>query len=305
VPRWHQITFREVPEEGTRIAQLKRGEIDLTHISLQRVKEVEQAGLTVLEQPGAVHVTMWPMWGLTPDGHPLRNPKVREALNLAINRQEIIKALFAGRGTPSSIYYASPWAVKPLGFDESPYQYPFDPQRARELLREAGHEHPKLTMIIYELTIPEGPNLMMTVAGYWKSVGAQITMETYEYSSYFSLWQKADPKIIGGVAHNGTASRLPLLLPVSFDKMFTPTKGAMSYFDVPKVGELARQAMKEPDIKKAMGLVRDMLIGAREAQAAMPIANLPNVWGAGPSVPKDLDFGMIRYSWGEDHIRRR
>ena len=64
---------------------------------------------------------------------PFDNPKVREAINYAINRQALVKVAFAGYATPAtgvvppSIAYAQTYSA-----------WPYDPAKARQLLKEAG-----------------------------------------------------------------------------------------------------------------------------------------------------------------------
>jgi glutathione transport system substrate-binding protein len=64
---------------------------------------------------------------------PFDNPKVREAINYAINRQALVKVAFAGYATPAT------GVVPPsIAYAESFKPWPYDPAKARELLKEAG-----------------------------------------------------------------------------------------------------------------------------------------------------------------------
>ena len=64
------------------------------------------------------------------------DPRVREALSLAINRQELVDTLLSGAGTPAT-QFLNP---REIGYDDSREAYAYDPERARELLAEAGAE---------------------------------------------------------------------------------------------------------------------------------------------------------------------
>jgi peptide/nickel transport system substrate-binding protein len=85
-PKFKTITFKIIPEETTRIALLRRGELDVTDISRERVKEVEKDGFPIHVRREEALVHMWVV--LAPDGWPapLKDKRVREALNLAIDR---------------------------------------------------------------------------------------------------------------------------------------------------------------------------------------------------------------------------
>ncbi len=306
VPAWEKITFREVPEAGSRVAQLKTGEVDIIPLSQEEAEEFKQSkDVRIIEQPGSVHLTLWPLWGLAEGNHPLRNPKVREALNLAINRKEMITHLFAGYGKPSSIYYGYLDVLAALGFNAKPYEYPFDPAKARQLLREAGHENLRITLQRYpKERVGSGEDMTLIVKGYWEAIGAKVDIAQTDWATFYARWSKADPQITGTVAYTGSNTRLWLLMGLSFDKMFSPTKGGISYFDVPEVAALARQANQEEDPKKAMELTRQMFVKAREAHAAIPIADLPDLWGVRRSVP-EFSVGIVRHSWGEDLIKQK
>ncbi len=69
------------------------------------------------------------------DAKPFDNPKVREAINYAINRQALVKVAFAGYATPAT------GVVPPsIAYAESFKPWPYDPAKARELLKEAGFQ---------------------------------------------------------------------------------------------------------------------------------------------------------------------
>lgn len=98
--------------------------------------------------------------------------RVREALSLAINRQELIDTLLSGAGEPAS-QFLNP---RELGHDPSREPYAYDPERARELLAEAGAENLKFTA----MTRASEQNLMVALQGYWKEVGLDVEVQTLD-----------------------------------------------------------------------------------------------------------------------------
>src|SRR6267143_137772 len=112
VPRFKTITFKLVPEETTRIALLRRGEVDITDVSRERVKEVERESFPVHFRREEAVLTMW--WILGPDGPvaPTKDKRVREALNLAIDRAEIAQSIFGGKAEPASVPLGLSWSFK-------------------------------------------------------------------------------------------------------------------------------------------------------------------------------------------------
>src|SRR5215813_2317354 len=102
-PRYKTVTFKLVPEETTRIALLRRGEVDVADLSRERVKEMEREGFPVHFRREEAILSVW--WILGPDGRtgPSKDKRVREAMNLAIDRAEIAQAVFAGKADPAAI----------------------------------------------------------------------------------------------------------------------------------------------------------------------------------------------------------
>ena len=103
VPRFKYATFLLIPEESTRIAMLKTGEADITRIGRESIKDVLNSGLKIVSKKdaGAIvfHCNM--LWA-TPAFSDIR---FRKALNLAVDRESIVKHIFVGgRGLlPSSL----------------------------------------------------------------------------------------------------------------------------------------------------------------------------------------------------------
>jgi peptide/nickel transport system substrate-binding protein len=88
IPRFKTITFLLVPEESTRLAQLRTGEADLIAVSRERVPEVKASGFNVFSKLNdqVVAVYMQQQW----DAVPIADMRVRQALNLAIDKEALI-----------------------------------------------------------------------------------------------------------------------------------------------------------------------------------------------------------------------
>ena len=139
-PKYKTVTFKLVPEETTRIALLRRGEVDVADVSRERVKELEKEGFPDPPPQGGgdpPHVVG--ARSRRPVG-PTKDKRVREALNLAIDRNEIAQSIFGGFAEPAAIPMGLSWSFKDVGFKVTPdMQYAYDPARAKKLLAEAGH----------------------------------------------------------------------------------------------------------------------------------------------------------------------
>src|ERR1700704_3184270 len=139
VPKYKIMIFKLVPEETTRIALLRRGDVDVADVSRERVKELEKESFPVHFRREEAILSMW--WILAPEGMPapMKDKRVREAMNVAIDRAEIAQSIFAGKADPAAVPLGLSWSFKDIGFKVTPEMtYPYDPARAKKLLADAG-----------------------------------------------------------------------------------------------------------------------------------------------------------------------
>ncbi|GAA0466802.1 glutathione ABC transporter substrate-binding protein [Alkalibacillus silvisoli] len=127
------VTFKEVPEIGARLAELETG---YAHIAdpiqptdYERVDEDEETFVNEQESVSLSYVSF------NVEREPFDDPKVREAINLAIDQEAIIEGIYEGIGTPA----LGPLAPDVFGYDENVSGLGYDPERAQELLDEAGY----------------------------------------------------------------------------------------------------------------------------------------------------------------------
>ena len=169
VPKIKNITFYLVKEESTGIAMLKTGEIEITGIGRDRIKEVSNYRL--YEKKGDAMVALYVHNSWDPNTY-LSNPKLREALSLSINRKEIKDFIFEGKADilGSGIVYGS------YALDyKSPPVDPYDPELAKRLVQEAfPNKKPELTMYVYAREgVPEVFSVGEAIAGYWEKIGVK------------------------------------------------------------------------------------------------------------------------------------
>jgi peptide/nickel transport system substrate-binding protein len=128
-PKIPAITFRPVPEAGTRIADLLSGAADIiVNVSPDQVSRINGSAIAAVKTvEGGRDIFI----GMRTDRPMFKDPRVRQAMNYAVDVDAILKALLSGRGHRMATLvnaYAAP-AVKP---------YPYDPTKAKALLAEAG-----------------------------------------------------------------------------------------------------------------------------------------------------------------------
>ena len=130
-PKVDEIVWKSVTDNNTRTAMIQAGEANFTPVPYEQMENLKQnPKLDVLSSPGIV---AWYM-SLNTAKKPFNDPRVRQALNHAINKEAMIKAIFYGYAVPSQ--GPVPEAVK---YAVNVGSYPFDLAKAKKLLAEAGY----------------------------------------------------------------------------------------------------------------------------------------------------------------------
>jgi len=255
VPRFKTITFLLVPEESTRLAQLRTGEADLIAVSRERVPEVKAAGLHVFSKLNdqVVAVYMQQQW----DPVPIADKRVRQALNLAIDKEALIKFVFADQGVPVAMYPVGSYGVAG-GADPTLKPYPYDPQRARQLLAEAGYPNGFETKIYSYVTgdLPELNRLSEAVADYLAQVGVKARISPMDRAA---LSTKRQAKTLSGdLLPWSTPNRGLGIHIVTIINALHHSKSMFSSTADPELDQLIERALAATDVKDVERLVGDM-----------------------------------------------
>jgi len=183
-PKVDHLVFKEYPDPQAAVLALRRGDIQiLGDVSTQSIPAVRgDPALELLTQPGLATNGV----GLPTEVAPFNDVRVRQALNYAIDRDAIDKALYAGLAVPMT----SPLPPSQWSFDPALKGYPYDPAKAQALLQEAGVK-PGLQVELLSYNSPRGynpagPNLAVAVQGYLKRIGIDASVRQEEIGAFFS-----------------------------------------------------------------------------------------------------------------------
>lgn len=138
LPRVERLVYRVIPDASTRLAAIQTGEIDIANrLTFDQVRTLERNDdieLVSYLNDRAYYVGFKNIGA--GEGTPLEDRRVRRALNYGTDRFGIIAAIFSGQAEPLASFIVQ----GNLGYDEEMMQpYPYDPERAMELLAEAGY----------------------------------------------------------------------------------------------------------------------------------------------------------------------
>jgi peptide/nickel transport system substrate-binding protein len=198
-PAWDNLVFLHAPEESTRIAMLKRGEADVIGVSFDNAIKLRGEGFELRQtKASTVPSLCFAGYWMTPG--PLSDQRVREALDIAINRQELCDTFFRGFAKPG----AGNFALTDLhyGFDPIWYSVKFEPDRAKQLLKDAGYPDKFSDPAVRIFSVSQvgwEPDFLQVISGYWEAVGVKTEIVPMDFTAMRAGWVAGDPKLMGGV----------------------------------------------------------------------------------------------------------
>lgn len=180
-PPIRQIIFRPVPDDNARVMMLEAGDADVIvrvpPVEVQRLQK--NADLRVVTAPSTreVYIVLNTTWG------PLKDVRVRQALNYAVNKEEIVKSILLGAGRAVD----SPVLPEMFGY-KSVGGYEYNPQKAKKLLAEAGYPNGfSVTMYTTEGRYLMDKMIAQALQGYLAQVGVRVELKTMEWATYLAF----------------------------------------------------------------------------------------------------------------------
>jgi peptide/nickel transport system substrate-binding protein len=190
-PALDKITFTVIPEASSRVAALRSGDVDIVHkLPTDQMSSVEDAGARVVS---AVESGTYVVDAIADSG-PLADVRVRQALNYAIDKDGLVEGIMGGLGEVDAAQFSNPGFT---GHCDDIEPYPFDPDKARELLKEAGYaDGLDLTMQTSNGYILNDGLLAEAISEMLADVGVNVDLDIMEYSTYLDAFydqkQRAD-----------------------------------------------------------------------------------------------------------------
>ena len=246
VPSVKRLVYKSVPEPTTRMAMLKRGEVDIAYLldapQAQDVKRDPNLKLAFSGGIGTFYVDFLDQWD---PKSPWHDRRVRLAAMHAIDGRAVNEAenLGASRLTGSLVPRKFEFA---LGLE--PYAY--DPAKAKQLLAEAGYPNGFDAGDLYPW--PPYFSMVEAVGGYFGTVGIRTRMRTMERAAFYSAL--ASKKLKGlcvciDAVYGNASTRMAELVPAD---------GAFAYGSYPDIEALYKQQARETDKKKREAMLHQI-----------------------------------------------
>ncbi len=211
LPKVERLVFRPIPESSTRVAAIQTGEVDIvTRLSAEEAQSLEGNPQVKVVRYPVDRVYYITFNNLTSGkGKPTENVKVRQAMNYAVDRQAIIDSLFKGAGKLSTGF------VTPtnLGYNENVKPFPYDPEKAKQLLAEAGYPDGfEMGMACPTGAYTNFEQVCEAVKGYLEKVGIKTNLELMESGKFWDLEGKKElPPLFGDSWSEASGEAYPRL----------------------------------------------------------------------------------------------
>lgn len=245
-PYYDQVEFFITPSAATRESLLLAGQVDIAlDPPIADLASLANNSDVKIDQALSDRVLFV---GLNTTTKYLDNPKVRQALNYAIDKDAIVKNVLMGYGKPVD----SPMPSDFFGYCPCTPQYSYNPTLAKQLLKEAGvPDHWTLRFAAPTGRYPEDYQVAQAIAGYLKDVGIDAQLQTTDWGSYMSWITGHKPADAvtdmyflgwsGGYPHGS----------VTMSMFQTGTFFNGGFYSNPKLDNLISNADGEPDLKKS------------------------------------------------------
>jgi len=286
VPHVKRLVFKTIPDPTTRMAMLKKGEVDVAYaLDVPHAEEVKRDPKLKLAFSGGIGISALDFLdGLWDPKSPWHDPRVRLAASYAIDRQAISEAETLGASIPTGNF-----VPREFEFALPIESHPYDPVRAKQLLAEAGYPN---GFDAGDLT--PGPPFFARgemVANYLAAVGIKTKLNMMERAAFQSARNAKQLRGLctcGSGRYGNAATRIEELV---------VSTGTFAYGGYPDIDALFKQQDAETDHSKREALLHQIQRLVHERVMFVPIFLF--VWpsGVGPRV-EEAGLWLIKpYPW--------
>jgi ABC-type transport system substrate-binding protein len=268
-PEIEELEFRWVPEGVTRLATLIAGEVHIADVERALQQDAVAKGMQIVPSTQTAFAHEWLFGGMyfaTPDKLnakvPFMDKRVRQAMNMAINRQAISAAILGGKTQPMRVTRFHPqedtalWPgiYNPAWDQQFDALYGYNPDKAKALLQEAGYGAGfEFTLYLYTLPgLPEILDIGQALALDWEAIGLSPKLVEIEFTRVREQYRT---KAIHGSlwALRGSPNALNLL------RIFNKATDSVVYaYEHPYIEERLAKLGTVVDIKERARLLREI-----------------------------------------------
>jgi peptide/nickel transport system substrate-binding protein len=288
-PRIPTVISRPYPDVSARILALESGDVDLIfHVPPQEAARLARNPNLTVHTPATARV-IWLY--LNTQREPFKDRRVRQALYHAIDREAIVKNVFAG----TAQILRSPGPAGSVGYTEAFDRYKYDPERARQLLREAGQ--PNLAFAVHHTPgryLLSG-QVLEAMQAYLRQVGVNMRIVDLEWGTLSQILAQPVDKnpvqaaFVGWRSVNGD---MDSSIQDFASRFWRPAGNNLSFYRNEEFDRLLDEEQGMLDSKRRLGLLHRMQEILMEDVPALFLYGEPSIWASRKAL-KGLDWNPL------------
>ncbi|MFD1739703.1 ABC transporter substrate-binding protein [Bacillus salitolerans] len=291
LPKLNKVIFVSIPDNSARVNALLSGEVHLADGLNNSDSNQLTGNLQAINRP-SMNVGYL---GLTVTRGPLKDKLVRQALNHAVDKQGIIDAFYGGQAIPA----INPMPPSIKGYNDQVADYPYDLDKAKSLLAEAGYpdgfEMELWAMPVPRPYMPDGQKVAEVLQASFAQIGVKANIVSFEWATYLEKARagEADSFMLGWTGDNGDADNfLNTLLGGSNIDSNNYTR-----YDNAEVNELLAKAQSSNDAAEREDLYKQAQVIIKDEAPWIPLVHSTPLLGASANLT-----GFYPHPTGSDKL---
>lgn len=268
-PYLDEVVIRFFGDAQSMVVQFESGALDVVDVpparDAQRLRQDPKYRVLVNERSGQYWVVV-----MNTTAGPTREPKIRQALNYAIDRKRFIDTALAGVGDAEDL----PWLPNTPAFEETKRtRYTHDLAKAKALVAESGVSDPSVDFV-YNSVVPEIASFAQVYQADLAKVGVKLNLKGVERAVYNDLAAKFQYGML--MSNSGFANLDPATLPL-LSRYWDPNNNLAGMNDNSQYKQLVEAASTEADAarrKSVLSSLNDLIL---DESFSVPVATAKHV----------------------------
>ena len=270
------VQFKVVPEDATRLAMIESGEAHISdQVPVTEIDRIDNSDSMKLFRTEGLAVEYV---GFNTTKAPFDNVKVRQAVSYAIEREAILDGVYNNVGTLANVAMSP----KVFGYSKDVQPYPYDVNKAKDLLKEAGFDSGvKIKLLTNDRK--ERINMAEVIQSQLKGIGVEVEIQVMEYGSYIQEVDSGDHQMFiggwGNATGDGDYNQYNL-----FHSASVGSPGNHFYYQNSVVDKLIEQGRVEIDPSKREEIYKEAMQIEMDDAVYVPIRNYEHLAVYNPKV---------------------
>ena len=294
VPKVGDVTMRVVPDSQTRFAMVQTGEADIVSSvpTFIASRETSAKDYRIIRGPGLVNLFMQiNSRGNNPD---LKKPEVRRALNMAVDKIALTKAITQGFAQPHG---GAPCSAAVFGCDPPPPAYPYDPAAAKKILQDAKFDFNRPINIVTPASgsIPQSRETSEAIEYSLKEIGIKTRLIVKEYGAWLADDQQGKQPKNPDV--DLVISRFPdyNVNPTARLRRTVKTGGVSSWFSDPELDQMIDKLDTILSDSERLAYAKQIFAKLHELAPTMLLWSNDTIYAARNNIQWTPQFGNLNY----------